>query len=128
VSAPAGWTPHRRDDGEMLGWIRPEADLWVPVDLLGREVAGAAEWLDAESVLEERGLGWLAGVWLLEDEEDDARPRRVRIAEVSTERVVVDTDDFGAIDAPVRRFVLPWPAPESLRSPHPGEALPSPWG
>jgi hypothetical protein len=126
MSAPAGWTPHRRDDGELLGWIRPEAELWVPVDLLGREWTDAVDWLDAEAALEDRGLGWLAGVWLLDGEGET--PRRVRIAEVGTDRVVVDTDDFGAVDAPVRRFVLPWPAPARLRPPAPGEALPSPWG
>ena len=29
------WTPHRRDDGELLGWIHPDGDDWVAVDVLG---------------------------------------------------------------------------------------------
>lgn len=125
MSAPADWTPHRRGDGELVGWIRPEGELWVPVDLLGREVGPASEWLDAEEALDERGLGWLAGVWLLE--RGEGTPIRVRIAEVSTDGVAVDTDTFGAIDAPYERVRLPWPAPATLRPPHPGEPLPFPF-
>lgn len=108
---PGNWTPHRRADGEVLGWIRPDADLWVPVDRLGRELSAPIEWIDAEERLEARGLGWLAERWLL-----DGRP--VRIAEVSIDRIVVVRDDFGAaaaIDAPVERIELAWPAPERLR-------------
>jgi len=113
------WTPHRRDDGELVGWIFPVGDDWVPVDLFGREVAEPLDWLDAEAVLEERGIRWLADVWMLE--RDAAAPLRVRIVEVTPDRngipgrVVVQSDDFGAIDAPVTRFELPWPAPEHLR-------------
>ena len=113
------WTPHRRDDGELVGWIFPVGDDWVPVDLFGREVAEPLDWLDAEAVLEERGIRWLADVWMLE--RDAAAPLRVRIVEVTPDRngipgrVVVQSDDFGAIDAPVTRFELPWPAPERLR-------------
>lgn len=129
---PADWTPHRRDDGELVGWIRPEADSWVAHDLLGREASGAVEWLDAEGVLEERGISWLADVWMLE--RPDAAPLRVRIAEVTPGgagdpgRVVVRTDDFGAIDAPVEAFELPWPAPAALRPVRPGDGAGTPWG
>jgi hypothetical protein len=111
---PADWTPHRREDGELVGWIRPDdGDLWVPVDLLGREAAEPQEWLDAEAVLEARGIAFLGEIWMLE--QTDAAPLRVRLVEVTPERVVVQTDDFGAIDAPVERHVLPWPAPARLR-------------
>jgi hypothetical protein len=119
---PADWTPHRRDDGELVGWIRPADDVgerWVPIDVLGREAAGALDWLDAEAALEERGIAWLGEVWMLERE--DAVPLRVRLVEVNPDRVVVQTDDFGAIDAPVERFVLPWPAPATLRERRPGD-------
>lgn len=128
---PADWTPHRRDDGELVGWIRPEGDDWVAVDLLGHEASVAVDWLDAEEALESRGLSWLAEVWMLE--RVDAAPLRVRIVEVTPGgvgepgRVVVQTDDFGAIDAPVERFELPWPAPAALRLRRPGEST-SPWG
>jgi hypothetical protein len=126
VSVPPDWTPHRRDDGELLGWIRPDAgDAWVAIDVLGRAASGPVDWLEAEAVLEERGLAWLGGVWLLE--RDGAGPQRVRLAEVSTDGVALHVDDLGAIDRAVARMVLPWPAPERLRPPHPGEELPSPF-
>src|SRR6478609_748048 len=69
---PADWIPHRRDDGELLGWIRPEGDDWVAVDLLGREASAAVDWLEAESALEANGLSWLADVWVLDLPEGDA--------------------------------------------------------
>lgn len=133
---PADWTPHRRDDGELIGWIRPEGERWVAVDLLGREASGPIEWLEAEEILESGGLAWLAEIWMLEQQAGAAL--RVRIVEVTPGRfdeqggepghVVVQTDDFGAIDAPVERFELPWPAPAALRLRRPGEQTTSPWG
>jgi hypothetical protein len=111
---PSDWVPHLRPaDREVLGWIRPDGDRWVPVSLLGHDLTGGVEWPDAEEALETAGLAWLSGVWLLERPDDE--PVRVRIVEVTPERVVVQTDDFGAIDVPVERHVLPWPAPPSLR-------------
>ncbi|GAA3210659.1 hypothetical protein ACFP63_02830 [Oerskovia jenensis] len=111
---PADWIPHRRpDDREHVGWIRPEGDGWVAVSLLGHDVTEQVDWLDAEEALDSTGLSWLADVWMLEDEEHD--PLRVRLVEVTPERVVVQTDDFGAIDAHVVRYELPWPAPARLR-------------
>lgn len=107
------WYPYRRSDGEQLGWIRPEGDRWVPISLLGRELAGPMEWLDAEAALDELGLAWLAEPWELEH---DGRVRAVRLVEVTPERVVVKTEDWGAIDAPFEQIVLPFPAPAQLRA------------
>ncbi|MGP3533789.1 hypothetical protein ACTU3I_03265 [Microbacterium sp. RD1] len=124
---PDDWTPHRRpEDREVLGWIRPAGDAWVAVSLLGRDLTGPVEWLEAEAALEERGLGYLAGIWMLDGVA--AEPLRVRLVEVTPARVVVHTDDFGAIDVPVDRYELPWPAPAALRPPHPDDAAPAPWG
>jgi hypothetical protein len=123
---PADWYPHRRDDGEVVGYIRPDGDRWVAVSLLGRAVTGPVEWLDAEAALEATGLAFLAGVWELEGVHPSAL--RVKIVEVTPERVVVQTDDFGAIDAPVERIRLPWPAPDGLRPAAPGAPGPSPFG
>ena len=123
---PAAWTPHRRDDRELLGWIRPEGEDWVAVDLLGREASDAVDWLEAEESLEAMGLAWLAEVWMLDSDDGSIR---VRIAEVEppvesggTGRVVVHTDDFGSVDVPFTRIELPWPAPAALRPKRPGEA------
>jgi hypothetical protein len=108
------WIEHvRPGDRERLGWIRPEGDAFVALDVLGREVTGPVEWLDAEEALEERGLHWLADLWQL-DLPDGSRAR-VRIVEVTPERVVVQTDDFGSVDVEVVRHVLAFPAPDTLR-------------
>lgn len=116
------WTPHRRDDGELLGWIHPDGDQWVAVDVLGRPASGPSEWLDAEAALEERGIAWLSDPWMLEGEADG--PLRVRILEVTPDddgapgRIVVKIDDFGDITRPLtQQFVLAWPAPDRLRMP-----------
>ena len=120
------WTAHRRDDRELLGWIRPEGDDWVAVDLLGREASDATDWLEAEEVLEGIGLAWLAEVWMLETDDGAVR---VRIAEIEPPlavgeagRVVVHTDDYGSVDVPFTRIELPWPAPAALRPRRHGEA------
>ena len=116
------WTPHRRDDGELLGWIRPAGDDWVAVDLLGREVSAPVDWLDAEDALEERGIAWLSDAWILETADG---PVRVRMVEVTPERVLVKEDDLGAVGGPpTPRYELPWPAPATLRAPRPGDPDP----
>ncbi len=112
------WRPHRRDDGELVGWIRPDGELWVPIDLLGRERSEPVEWLDAEQVLEAAGLGYLAEPWMLDGTGAPGDGAvRVRFVEVTPERIVVKGEDFGAVDAPVGRWELPWPLPPQLREP-----------
>lgn len=120
------WTPHRRDDGEMLGWIHPAGDDWVAVDVLGRAISDPIEWLDAETALEEHGLSWLADPWMLEGEAE--RPLRVRMVEVTPDRqgnpgrIVVKVDDYGDMSrTAAEQFVLPWPVPDRLRAPRPGD-------
>jgi hypothetical protein len=108
------WIAHRRGlDGELLGWMRPEGELFVVVDLLGRDRTAAIEWLDAEEALEELGIGYLADPYELLL--DSGEWLRVRIAEVSTQEIRVKKDDWGAIDIPQVMFTLPFPAPATLR-------------
>lgn len=111
---PAGAVEHRRDDGELLGWIFPSGDLWQGIDVLGLPVGSPGEWLDVEELLEQRGIGFLADPYTLDT---DQGPLRVRLVEVTPDGIVVKSEDFGAIDAPVRRFALSWPAPPELRTP-----------
>jgi hypothetical protein len=125
----ADWTPHRRDDGELLGWIHPAGGLWVAVDVLGRRVSGPVGWLDGEAALEEHGISWLADPWMLDGE--DERPLRVRIVEVTPGkggvpgRIVVKVDDFGDMTRPAtEQFVLAWPLPPRLRPPREGDPDP----
>jgi len=117
---PDDWIAHHRPgDRERLGWIRPDGDGFVALDALGRPVTGTVDWLAAEEALEERGLHWLADLWQLDL--PDGTCERVRIVEVTPDRVVVKGDDFGAVDVVTRSYVLPFPAPDALR-PFEGDA------
>jgi len=116
---PADWTPHRRDDGELVGWIRPAGDDWTAVDILGREVAASVDWLDAEAALEQRGLAFLADPWMLE--RDGTAPLRVRMVEVTPDRIVVKTEDYGDVTRAAPRHVLPWPISAHLRPARAGD-------
>lgn len=107
------WIEHRRHDGELVGWMRPADDRFVVVDLLGRDVTGPLEWLAAEETLDALGIGYLADPYLLRM--DDGHDLRVRITEVSTQRILVKKDDFGDMNAPINNYELPFPAPEGLR-------------
>jgi hypothetical protein len=115
---------HRRPDGELVGWLRPEGEGFVPVDLLGREHGGAVDWLDGETLLEELGIRYLADPYALRLE--NGTELRVRITEVSTRGIVVKKDDFGAIDAPLVRYELAWPMPPEL-TPLGDRELPAAW-
>ena len=116
---PDDWTPHRREDGERLGWIRPDGDAWTAIDVLGRVVAASVDWLDAEDALERRGLAFLAEPWMLE--RDGEQPVRVRLVEVTPARIVVKVDDYGDMSRPHEGIVLPWPLPPQLRPPREGD-------
>jgi hypothetical protein len=109
------WIEHRRGDGERVGWMRPQGDGFVAVDLLGRDVTGAVEWLEAEEVLDELGIGYLADAYLMD--RPDAAPLRVRIVEVSQSGIRVKQDDFGDMSGPARlHYELEWPIPATLRT------------
>ncbi|WP_374311520.1 hypothetical protein [Microbacterium sp.] len=114
---PSDWIEHRRPDGEVLGWMRADGDGFRVFDLLGRERTDAPiDWLDAEELLEDLGIGYLADRWMLRL--DDGTERPVRISEASPRGVTVVGDEFGAasaVGADLDRFRLPFPAPEELR-------------
>ena len=94
----AEWIEHRRSpDRDLVGWIVPEADGFVAIDLLGRRRTEPVDWMSAEETLDELGIGYLAdphelhlpdGTWL-----------RVRIAEVSPDGIRVKKDDWGDMTA-----------------------------
>jgi hypothetical protein len=107
------WIEHRRGDGERVGWMRPEGDGFVPVDLLGRDLGGAVDWLTAEEALDRVGIGYLAELYELRL--DDGSWLRVRLAEVSPTRIVAKQDDFGAVGAPQLFYTLAFPMPDTLR-------------
>lgn len=110
-----GWIEHRRGlDGERLGWVRPEDEGFVVIDLLGRERTGVVEWEVAEATLDQLGIGYLADIYELRL--DDGEWLRVRIAEASPTRILAKKDDWGAIGAPQVYYPLPFPAPDTLRA------------
>lgn len=114
---PSEWIEHRRPDGEVLGWMLPDGDGFRVFDLLGRErTAGPVDWLAAEELLEDLGIGYLADRWTLRF--DDGRVRPVRIAEASPRGITVVGDEYGAasaVGADLDRFRLAFPAPPGLQ-------------
>ncbi len=116
AAIPSDGVEHRRDDGERLGWIHPDGELYTAVDVLGREIVAHVEWLDAEAALDAHGLAWLAepgGIAL-----DDGSPQRVRISQLSPAGITVVDDDWGAaaaVGSGMLERSLPWPAPAGLQ-------------
>ncbi len=51
---PETWIPHRRDDGEVVGWIDMTVaePALVPIDRLGRPMGPVDDWHEAEAALE----------------------------------------------------------------------------
>lgn len=98
------WIEHRRgEDGERVGWIQPDGERFIPIDLLGRPVTAAVDWQSAEEILDELGLSYLAEPHELRLESGDWL--RVRIAEVSGDSVRVKKDDWGDMTAPQIYYV-----------------------
>lgn len=118
---PLDWIEHRRADGELLGWMLADGDGFRVFDLLGRErragdADGAIDWLAAEELLDDLGIGYLADQWTLCLPDGTERP--VRIAEVSVRGITVVADEFGAasaVGADLERFRLPFPVTDELR-------------
>lgn len=106
------WIEHRRGDGELVGWMRVVGDDFQPIDLLGRDVSEPVDWFTAEETLDELGIGYLADPFTLTVGE---REVRVRITQVSTDRILVKKDDYGDITASLEEFRLAWPIPAELR-------------
>lgn len=113
MSVPEHWTEHRRGDKELIGWIVPDDEDFVPVDLLGRSYPNA-DWLAAEALLEALGIGYLADRFAFWKDGDSWV--RVKLVEVSPAGITVQEDDYGdAIGGvPLPSHRLPWPIPATL--------------
>ena len=141
---PDTWIPHRREDGELIGWIdMAVADpRLVPIDRLGRALEPVDDWFEAEEALEAIGLRFLAqrfeyrGPRLAaqdqgqeqdqeqdqdqephqdQDQDDDVESITVRIAHVYDDRIVLTTALTDAIEDVGEEIVVPFPAPVVLR-------------
>jgi hypothetical protein len=112
----ADWIEHRRsDDGERVGWMKPVGEGFVAIDLLGRRRTDAVDWLHAEEVLDELGLGYLADPHELRL--DDGSWLRVRIAEVSPAEIRVKKDDWGDMNATQIYYAVSFPVTEDQLRP-----------
>lgn len=78
----------RAEDAEHVGYLGvTEGGEFVPFDRLRRRRGGPMELADAEALLDEAGLRYLAEPWVLRDE--DGTETAVRIIEVRRDAVVV---------------------------------------
>jgi hypothetical protein len=75
-------------------------------------------WLSGQHALNETGIGYLADPFGLRL--DDGTWQRVRIVEVSATLIRLKKEDFGAIGGPRAEYILPFPAPRSLKATPPG--------
>ncbi|NYF13887.1 hypothetical protein HDC34_002181 [Pseudoclavibacter sp. JAI123] len=113
MTSPSDWIEHRRGDGELLGWMRPHGDGFVVIDLLGRECSGELDWFEAETLIEETGIGYLADPYELRL--GGCEWVRVRITEVSVSQVRVKLEDWGDVNVPTVEHVLAFPPGDDLR-------------
>lgn len=110
---PTDWMPHRRADGEVVGYVREAGDAFQPMDLLGRPLGEPADWLEVEELLDAHSLAWLTDAFLLTV---DGAAVRVRVTELTPEHVLVKLDDFGAVGpGEPQRWELPLPT-DALRA------------
>lgn len=111
---PEAWIPHRREDGELIGWIdmTTAEPLLVPIDRLGRALDPVDDWHEAEDVLDGIGLRFLMDRYVVEE---DDRDTVVRISHVYEDRIVLSTALTDAIEEVGREIVAPFPAPATLR-------------
>lgn len=109
ATLPERWIPHRRSDGEVVGWIDLEtADPQVlPIDRLGRPLPLVDDWHDAEEALEAIGLGFLMSKF-------DYRGQTVRIRHVYDDHVVVTTAVTDAVGDVGDEFTLAFPVGDQL--------------
>ena len=111
---PEAWIPHRREDGELIGWIymTTAEPLLVPIDRLGRPLDPVDDWHRAEDVLEGIGLRFLMERFLFHENGLDTV---VRISHLDENRIVLSTALTDAIEEVGREIVAPFPAPSTLR-------------
>ncbi|MEV0948607.1 hypothetical protein [Rhodococcus sp. NPDC049939] len=106
---PSHWIPHRRQDGEVVGWIDldSQAPDLIPVDRLGWPLEPVSDWPAAEEALEKRGLGFLLNRF-------QYRGHAVRIRQLYEDRVIVTTAVSDAVGDVGEEFTLPFPAGTEL--------------
>lgn len=92
------WIAHHRDeDGELLGYLAPPSDVtntFRPVTIFGYPMAPPLELADAQQVLDDLGLSYLAERWYL-TVDGSGESIAVTIAEISPHQMTVRNADYG---------------------------------
>lgn len=123
AALPEHWIPHRREDGEIVGWIDLDsaAPRVQPIDRLGRRLTVVEDWGDAEKALDDLGLRFLMERFMF-------RGITVRIRQVYDDRVIVSTALTDAVGDVGEEFVLPFPVGDELVEARTGNtAVPVRW-
>lgn len=105
----------RAADGELLGYLRDRdgsGETWVPLTVFGYPLGPAAEYVEAMTLVEDSGLGFLGGPWRFR-EERDGKWYACAITEASPSRITVQVAD-GEYPYPELRRTLAAPGPEVL--------------
>lgn len=115
---PAHWPRHhRREDNELLGYLRPVEDArgqFVPVTLFGHPLSGPGGEDHARQFLDRAGLNYLAQDWLL-SLPGHPDPIAVQIVEATPQQLRVKNIDYGYPDADIGHiFVLDVPTTGQL--------------
>ena len=61
------WTPVRRSDGELIGFLAESSAGWRPLTVFGHPIGDVVGREDAESRLHATGMSYLAEKWELRD-------------------------------------------------------------
>ena len=102
------WIVYTRvEDNELLGFLVPEGQCFVPVTIFGYVLSHPVDREEAAHVLESVGLSYLAERWWLLL--DDNTKIAVEIVEADPQRVVVKNVDFGHDGDIGDRFTLTAP-------------------
>lgn len=107
------WIEHFRDDDhELLGWIEPVGPEFHVFNLLGQKVLVTEDWFEAETVLDNLGISYLADNYTLKL--DDGH-KEVVLVSVSPDGITAKTNNYNDITADQEFFDLPFPAPSTLQ-------------
>lgn len=116
---PPDWVDVTRPgDREVVGYLDLSGDEVVPLSLLGQPLGDPADFEEAERLVLDVGIGYLAEPWILT--EDDGTERRVVVLELDRERAVVGHADFAlVVGRPAElteRFEVPLPTDRMRRA------------
>lgn len=117
IMIPSDWLPHRREsDDELVGYLAPVGDDFLPLTVFGYPLGVAADYLDAAALLEAEGMACLAEYWWFEPAAvgRGGDGYRVRIHEATPDRLTVVVDDFGVGADLGTRVDLPVPVTAGL--------------